>query len=181
MAEAGAPFHKTSRRAGAILTVLLAASLLTAVVIAPAGAADGDLDPTFDGDGRVVSDLGFDERADAVAVQPDGRIVVAGTGCGGDLLVARYGVDGSLDTSFDGDGWVCIDVGAGSDDRAEEVLVLDDGRILVAGTSAGDFALTRLDANGAPTRRSGPAARRPTTSAATSSFRTRRWRRTARW
>jgi uncharacterized delta-60 repeat protein len=129
----------------AVITALLVASLM----IGTAGAADGDLDPTFSDDGRVVSDFGFEDRAEGVAVQPDGAIVVAGTSCGGDFLVARYNADGSPDTSFDGDGRICVDVGAGSADQGDDVVLLADGRLLVAGTSAGNFALVRLTASGA--------------------------------
>jgi uncharacterized delta-60 repeat protein len=139
-----------SRRcAASAVTVMAVATLMTAVVVGPASAADGDLDPSFSGDGRVVSDFGGDERAEGVAVQPDGRVVVAGTGCGGDLFVARYDAGGALDPTFGGDGWVCVDVGTGSTDRGVDVLVLADGRLVVAGTSAGNFALVRLTAAGA--------------------------------
>jgi uncharacterized delta-60 repeat protein len=139
-----------SVRRSAVHVIILAfvASLLTAVMTGPAGAADGDLDPTFSGDGRVVTDFGFDDRAEGLAVQPDGRIVVAGTSCGGDFLVARYNTDGSPDTTFAGDGATCIDIGAGSADRGDEVIVLSGGQLLIAGTSAGNFALVRLTADG---------------------------------
>jgi uncharacterized delta-60 repeat protein len=139
----------TWRRRGAVAALALVVAAALVVAGGPASAADGDLDPTFSGDGRVVSDFGADERADGVAVQPDGRVVVAGTGCGGDFLVARYDAGGGLDPTFDGDGRVCVDVGTGSADRGVDVLVLADGRLLVAGTSAGDFALVRLTAAGA--------------------------------
>ena len=89
-----------------ILAAVVTATIVASAAIGPVGAADGDLDPTFSGDGRVVSDFGFDDRADGVAVQPDGAIVVAGTSCGGDFLVARYNPDGTPDATFDGDGHV---------------------------------------------------------------------------
>lgn len=132
-----------------ISTLALVVLLLTALTTVAADAADGDLDPTFSGDGRVVTDFGFGDRAEGLAVQPDGRIVVAGTSCGGDFLVARYNNDGSPDTTFAGDGAVCIDIGAGSADRGDEVIALSGGRLLIAGTSAGNFALVRLTADGA--------------------------------
>ena len=70
--------------------------------------ADGSLDTSFSGDGRQTTDFGG--RPDAgtgVAVQPDGKIVVAGTArcqarSTGDFAIARYNPDGSLDTSFSG-------------------------------------------------------------------------------
>ena len=128
-----------------MLAVLLAAALS---VFARPAAATGALDPSFDGDGVRVDDFGGGDVARGVAVQPDGRIVVAGTGCGGDILVARYLVTGAPDTSLGGDGSVCVDVGGGTQDDGEEVLLAGDGRILVAGTSGGDFALVRLSPEG---------------------------------
>lgn len=129
-----------------VVGVLVSAVLAAALAWYPAGAADGDLDPTFGpgGTGKVVADFGADESARGIAIQADGRIVVAGTGCGGDILVARFLPAGTPDLSFDGDGRVCIDVGAGSTDAGEEVLLGPGGTLLVAGTSNGDFAVVRL-------------------------------------
>ena len=128
---------------------------------------DGSLDTSFDGDGRVTTDFGFNDRAYGVAIQPDGKIVVVGRG---DLqfAVARYNPDGSLDTSFDGDGKETIRFRPGNgDEAAYEVAVQSDGKLIVGGTSyefssdpsrpgygdnaAGgdhDFALARLNADG---------------------------------
>ncbi len=57
-----------------------------------------------------------------------GSIVVAGTGCGGDILVARYNPTGEPDTSLGSDGSVCLDVDAGTQDVGVEVLLADDGK-----------------------------------------------------
>jgi len=88
------------------------------------------------------------------AIQPDGKIVVVGENEGNaqDTIVVRYNVDGSLDTSFDGDGKVLID--GGGDDRGNAVALQADGKIVVAGMSysngATDFVLLRLNADGSP-------------------------------
>ncbi len=143
--------HRGSRgRAarGLAALVALTAALVVAAGLAQAQTSAGSLDPTFDHDGVRVDDFGFEETARGIAVQPDGRIVVVGTGCGGDILVARYTAVGALDPTFAGGGWLCVDVSAGSPDRGEEIFVLGDGRLLVAGTSGGDFALIRLTAEG---------------------------------
>jgi uncharacterized delta-60 repeat protein len=74
---------------------------------------DGSLDISFDGDGKVTTDFGnsSDSLFD-VAIQTDGKIIAVGTtfnsltGTGDDFAVARYNINGSLDTSFDGDGKV---------------------------------------------------------------------------
>ncbi|MGW8365455.1 hypothetical protein ACWGK1_33525 [Streptomyces wedmorensis] len=109
---------------------------------------DGSLDTTFDGDGKVITDFGGFEEAFAVALQPDNKIVVAGYAVVGgtrDFALARYNADGSLDTTFDTDGKVTTSFGA--DDRADEVALQADGRIVaVGGTDAGgnpNFALAR--------------------------------------
>jgi uncharacterized delta-60 repeat protein len=84
-------------------------------------------------------------RLYAVAVQPDGSIVVAGgrdipTGTTdfSDLLVARFGVDGTLDTAFGDAGVVVADVD-GATNTLREVVILSDGRILAGGESYGSF------------------------------------------
>ncbi len=67
-------------------------------------AVDGDLDPTFNGTGKVTTPVGSStDQAYAVAVQPNGKIVAAGysyNGSNNDFAVVRYNADGSLDTSF---------------------------------------------------------------------------------
>jgi uncharacterized delta-60 repeat protein len=97
--------------------------------------ASGALDPTFGTGGRVRTDFGgrFDE-AMAVAAQPDGKVVVAGSSSdatGSDMAVARYNSDGTLDTSFDGDGMALVDFGDEASARA--VALQPDGKIVLAG------------------------------------------------
>jgi uncharacterized delta-60 repeat protein len=183
----------------------------------------GSLDPSFGGDGKVVTRFSSDSGASAVAVQADGKIVVAGTfrpygphrgwfqlvrylpngqldltfgggdgvvrrefsrsydvcnavaiqldgkivavgarslpGTGGDFAVMRFNTDGTLDTSFDGDGKQAIDFSSGLSedlpDWAQGVVVQPDGKIAVGGTAlhgppdfARGFALARLNADG---------------------------------
>ena len=73
-------------------------------------AAAGDLDRSFSGDGRQTTDFaGGGDEGEAVAVQADGKIVVAGSSHqgdnrGSDFALARYNADGTLDRSFSGDG-----------------------------------------------------------------------------
>ena len=94
---------------------------------------DGSLDPSFGQNGRVTTDLGASEGANALVLQPDGKLVVAGES-GGDFALARYNPDGSLDTSFSGDGIVTTDF-AGWGDVAYAVALQDDGRIVAAGSA----------------------------------------------
>jgi uncharacterized delta-60 repeat protein len=104
--------------------------------------ANGTLDTSFDGDGRARTAIG---RASSVAVQGDGKIVVAGFNSV-DFALARYNANGTLDMSFDGDGTLATDFGAS--DGGRSVAVQSDGKIVVAGTSFGDFALARYNGNG---------------------------------
>lgn len=108
---------------------------------------DGSLDTSFDVDGRA-STIGFDiNQGYSAALQADGKIVVAGEGMGWNFTLARYNTTGSLDTSFDGDGQVTTDFGT-AQDRGRSVTVQADGKILVAGYSAGFVALARYNADG---------------------------------
>jgi hypothetical protein len=63
-------------RRRAALTAIVAAALVGAAGLALG--APGDLDPGFDGEGRVVIDYGGADRANDVLVQPDGKILAAG-------------------------------------------------------------------------------------------------------
>ena len=116
--------------------------------------SDGGLDTTFDGDGKVTTNFsGFSAEASSVALQTDGKIVVAGRAAnstGSNFALARYNSDGSLDTTFDGDGKVTTDFFASS--SANDLAIQSDGRIIAAGfvSAAGgsDLALARYTSNG---------------------------------
>lgn len=123
------------------------------VLVTCATPAVSGLDPTFGTNGLVNVDIvpNSDVRfAATVALQTDGRILVAG---GGD--VARYNPDGTLDASFGSGGIVPIQFRTSSD-PVLDVAVQPDGRILVAGSARDlvnlpandDFAIARLEANG---------------------------------
>jgi uncharacterized delta-60 repeat protein len=107
--------------------------------------APGDLDVSFSGDGRQTSDFGGADAATAVAVQADGKIVVAGSS-GSNFALARYGPDGTPDASFSGDGLVTTDLGG--TDSGQDVAIQTDGKVVVAGSSGGNFALARYTAAG---------------------------------
>jgi uncharacterized delta-60 repeat protein/uncharacterized repeat protein (TIGR01451 family) len=104
---------------------------------------DGQRDTSFGEDGKVVTDIpGRDATAQALVLQPDGKIVVAGSARPsgqqtGDFLIARYNVDGSADTTFGDNGFVLTDFGQ-LDDLAAAVALDADGRI-VAGGRAGQL------------------------------------------
>lgn len=97
---------------------------------------DGEPDPTFGSGGEVVTALPGGAEARAVAIQPDGRIVVAGAAKGPvnfDFLFARYDESGALDPSFGGgDGVTTVPVGTG-ESEARALAIGADGRIAAVG------------------------------------------------
>jgi uncharacterized delta-60 repeat protein len=115
----------------------------------------GELDATFGDEGKVVTSFGeFGDQAYAVAMQPDGKILAAGSASNGDdldLAIARYNKDGSLDTSFNTEGKVRISLGDG-DEEITAIAVQDDGYIVVAGYTVVDgsknFVLVRFTPDG---------------------------------
>jgi len=142
------------------VAVIIIVVLFLSALPLPSEAAAGMLDTTFGTGGKVTTDFGGIEFARAVALQPDGKIVTAGffytPGPGGsnqNFAVARYNSNGSLDTSFDGDGKVTTDF-LGFADRAEAVAIQSDGKIVVAGQAFTNlmgepaFALARYNSDG---------------------------------
>ncbi len=116
----------------------------------------GSLDPTFGSGGIVTTPIGSgDDRAEALVVQKDKKIVVAGTSFNGsdeDFALVRYDPNGSLDPTFGTGGKVVTPIGSG-DDRADALVVQSDGKLVAAGHSEGfgsndDFALVRYNVNG---------------------------------
>jgi len=115
---------------------------------------NGTLDPTFGGDGKVTTPIMSDsDTANAVALQPDGKIVAAGEGYTGadyEFALARYNANGSLDAGFDADGLLTTVLGV-STARARGVIVQPDGKILAAGSAQGtspEFGFVRYSPNG---------------------------------
>ena len=103
---------------------------------APAFAATM-LDPGFGLKGRVAVELGVKNSGHAALVQPDGKIVVAGSSSMGNALnfsLLRFNPDGTPDASFNGDGSVITSLST-RDDEALALGLLPDGRIVAAGYS----------------------------------------------
>jgi uncharacterized delta-60 repeat protein len=112
------------------------------------------LDTAFGVNGRVAVELGAGNSGHAVVVQPDGRIVVAGSslqGASRHFSLVRFNRDGSLDTTFNGTGAVITPVSSG-DSEALALGQLPDGRIIAAGYGHNgvdrDFALVCYFADG---------------------------------
>jgi uncharacterized delta-60 repeat protein len=113
---------------------------------------DGTVDNTFALVGQNIIDFaGGDDYANAVAIAPDGKIVVAGTVWSGARMVfgvARFNDDGTLDTSFDGDGKRLYEFVAGPTHWASGVAVQSDRKIVVSGYLVPNFALVRFNEDG---------------------------------
>lgn len=112
----------------------------------------GSLDAQFNGTGKVTTPIGTgNDLGRAVAVQGDGRIVVAGyfsNGSNTDWAVVRYRTDGTLDPSWNGTGKWTGAIGSAAD-SAWGCVVQADGRIVVAGITFNgtndDMAVARLN------------------------------------
>ncbi|HEX5687465.1 MAG TPA: delta-60 repeat domain-containing protein [Ideonella sp.] len=123
---------------------------------------DGSLDAGFGNGGIVTTNFGHGSYAFSLALQPDGKIVAAGTSfvdfssddsSDTDFALARYHPDGMLDETFGTGGRVTTDFDGFNDD-AFAVLVQPDGRIVAVGSAKNpvnfyDFALARYLPNGA--------------------------------
>lgn len=115
------------------------------------------MDHSFSGDGKVTTLEGSNElRGYSAAIQPDGKIVVAGyyfvnATSKYDFAVVHYNSNGSLDNSFSGDGKAGIDFGG--IDGANSAAIQPDGKIVMAGFSQGNegqykFVVARLNGDG---------------------------------
>src|SRR5262249_2807687 len=111
---------------------VLALALAGLLILPNSVRADvGDLDGSFGVGGKVTTDFsGGRDEANALAIQPDGKIVAAGT-ANGDFALARYNVDGTLDATFGSNGKVITDFGW-AEDVASAMAILSNGKIVVA-------------------------------------------------
>ena len=141
---------------------------------------DGSLDTSFGSGGEAIvpthsTHIGLNTRATSVAIQPDGKILVATNNVSSttttvkhvtttvnkaNMLVVRLNADGSLDSSFGTSGQAAILLPGGSDITAGLIL-LPGGQIVVAGTSVSgitgpDFVVARLTSSGALDTSFGP-------------------------
>jgi uncharacterized delta-60 repeat protein len=133
------------------LAIVLAPTLTSAQTLS--GQSSGTLDISFGTGGKVTTNFNGTDAARAMAVQVDGKIVVAGLAAvfGTDFALARYNRDGTLDASFGTGGRVTTDF-AGGVDTALSVAIQADGKIVAAGMATingiSDFALARYNRDG---------------------------------
>jgi uncharacterized delta-60 repeat protein len=121
------------------------------------GFAAGTLDLTFASSGKLFTAIGTgDDFANAMMIQPDGKIVLAGycvVAGNNNFCAARYLANGSLDNSFNGSGKVTTAVGTLGNDKANAIALQSNGAIVLAGScrngSNFDFCALRYQPNGA--------------------------------
>ena len=116
--------------------------------------SNGSIDSTFGMSGIQITAIeGFTNSADAMLIQPDGKMIVAGTSLTfvaetADFTLARYNSDGTPDRTFGGEGLETIVVSEDAD-YAHAVMIQSDGKIVVAGSTlyGGDwgFAIARYN------------------------------------
>jgi uncharacterized delta-60 repeat protein len=139
---------------------LAVAGDLDGAVVVTKLANDGAIDPSFNGGVALTlnqlatrNDLGGPDRTIGLAIQTDGKLLVANRTPGGEFGVVRLTTVGTADTTFSGDGFASADLG-GTDDDADAVLVQGTGQIVLVGTSnAGGSAQTAVavfQADGTP-------------------------------
>lgn len=113
------------------------------------------LDTSFGNNGVSFTNInGTGDDANAIAIQADGKILVAGRAWNGsnhDFAVVRYNSDGFLDTNFGNGGRAITAIGT-STDTAEAIAIQADGKILVSGwanhSQGVNFALVRYNSDG---------------------------------
>lgn len=153
--------HSILRRMAATI-----AMALTAAVIPSAFAASGDLDPTFGTSGITTTDFGNNPPRPAVgtatAIQPDGKIVLAGrngvnvpaVGGNSEIALARYDANGTLDATFGTGGKVVVSVVPPPQvNLARGIAIQTDGKLVVAGMAGpneqtANAVLIRFNSNG---------------------------------
>ncbi|MCB9297635.1 MAG: T9SS type A sorting domain-containing protein [Lewinellaceae bacterium] len=145
---------------GKIVAVIRGSTIFTnyAELIVARYNVDGILDDTFGENGYIIADTDFHtEIGRAVALQPDGKIIVATTADNSTtswkLLISRFHADGTLDSSFGAEGFQLVSFG--EDKKFLTSMALQpDGKIIIAGSLERpalplyDFALARINSDG---------------------------------
>jgi uncharacterized delta-60 repeat protein len=128
------------------LTKVIAGLLSVFLFSLNAAANPGDLDPTFDTDGKVLTTIGGSSRGEDLAIQADGKIVVVGYNLANtpdyDAVLARYNTDGSLDMGFGSGGTILL--AEANQQVTRCIAIRPDGKIIVAGQQGGDSTANLL-------------------------------------
>ena len=119
--------------------------------------SDGSLDTSFNDDGKMTQDIGErPAQAKAIAIQTDGKIVVAGSSVNGinygpehSVALTRLDPDGGVDMSFGHFGKTTVTLGE-ADSVLNAMAIQPDGRIVAAGFTGTNFLVARFTTNGMP-------------------------------
>lgn len=141
-----------------VLPALCALSALVTITAHATSGQPGTLDPFWAngsalGSGKLITAVGpRNDRASAMAVQPDGRVLVAGFCQDIALCAARYNTDGTLDPSFGGNGKLPQVFVPNATNITPSLALLPSGKFLLAGTCVdlgdNDFCVFRFNADG---------------------------------
>lgn len=106
---------------------------------------DGSVDTTFNGSGTIATAIGADASAYSLAIQANDRIIAAGVS-NNQFALARYTINGSLDSAFGSGGIVTTMIGGNA--QINDVILQSNGKIIAVGFSNNQFALARYNTNG---------------------------------
>lgn len=125
--------------------------------------ATGDPDQSFNSDGRAIIDIGDDDQVNAIVIQPDGKIVLAGTSASGSeqrYVAVRLGTDGFLDLGFGVQGKAIATLNGGGLNDCTDMILRPDGSLLLVGFASnngvGACGLASFTTNGDPDPSFGP-------------------------
>src|ERR1041384_1528732 len=144
--------------AGGVIVIAVTALCFLVESIGPTLAyAAGGLDPKFGNGGKVFTHIGFGDRVNSLAFQPDGKIIAAGGSASSgifyasDFALVRYNADGSVDSTFGAGGKVLTDF-FNYEDYINAVALQKDGKIVAAGRARDGanlyFGIARYNTNG---------------------------------
>jgi uncharacterized delta-60 repeat protein len=145
-----------------IIVLIIVSLLIGASSVNRAQAAAGDLDTTFGSGGKLLVEFfGFTDTGKAIAIQRDGKYVIAAqvhSGSSFDFGVARYNNNGTPDLTFGNGGKVNTDFSAppfsSVDDDPFDIVIQPDGKIIVVGSvnrtsvTGEDFGIARYNSDG---------------------------------
>lgn len=132
---------------------LTANAVVNALVALTRLNTNGTPDTTFGNNGTVLTEVGaFSDYALAVALQPDGKILVAGASAKGNYewFIQRYQPNGTIDPTYGANGVRFVDFGSGTNEFANAMALDSSGRAVVAGDAGGVFGVARLLPEAAP-------------------------------
>ena len=116
---------------------------------------NGALDTSFATSGISIVAFSAQDYGRSIDIQADGKILVVGGGTAGKLYVIRYNTNGTLDTSFDGDGklqtmtnFTTSNSLTGANINRPNIKYLSFGKILLSGNSLNTFGLVQLNSDG---------------------------------